>query len=74
MGDRLAEALSERMHERVRTELWGYAAGEALSNEDLIAEKYRGIRRPPGYPPAPTTRERASCGGCWTRRPTPASR
>ncbi|MEA1675805.1 methionine synthase [Nitrospirillum sp. BR 11163] len=58
LGDRLAEALSERMHERVRTELWGYAAGEALSNEDLIAEKYRGIRPAPGYPACPDHTEK----------------
>ncbi|TWB10774.1 methionine synthase (B12-dependent) [Nitrospirillum amazonense] len=58
LGDRLAEALSERMHERVRTELWGYAAGESLSNEDLIAEKYRGIRPAPGYPACPDHTEK----------------
>ncbi|MEA1651375.1 methionine synthase [Nitrospirillum sp. BR 11164] len=58
LGDRLAEALSERMHERVRTELWGYAAGENLSNEDLIAEKYRGIRPAPGYPACPDHTEK----------------
>ncbi len=46
LADRLAEAFAERMHERVRTEFWGYADGEALTNEDLIAEKYRG--HPPG--------------------------
>jgi 5-methyltetrahydrofolate--homocysteine methyltransferase len=44
LADRLAEALAERMHQRVRTELWGYAPDEALSNEELIAEKYRGKR------------------------------
>ncbi|MDE1148291.1 MAG: methionine synthase [Azospirillaceae bacterium] len=58
LGDRLAEALSERMHERVRTELWGYAAGETLSNADLIAEKYRGIRPAPGYPACPDHTEK----------------
>ncbi|MEE3625478.1 methionine synthase [Nitrospirillum sp. BR 11752] len=58
LGDRLAEALSERMHERVRSELWGYAAGEDLSNEDLIAEKYRGIRPAPGYPACPDHTEK----------------
>ncbi|EGY01237.1 B12-dependent methionine synthase [Nitrospirillum viridazoti Y2] len=58
LGDRLAEALSERLHERVRTELWGYAAGEDLSNEDLIAEKYRGIRPAPGYPACPDHTEK----------------
>ncbi|WKB51474.1 methionine synthase [Eleftheria terrae] len=53
LADRLAEALAERMHQRVRTELWGYAADEQLSNEALIAEKYRGIRPAPGYPACP---------------------
>jgi 5-methyltetrahydrofolate--homocysteine methyltransferase len=46
------------MHERVRKELWGYAAGETLSNEDLIAEKYRGIRPAPGYPACPDHSEK----------------
>jgi 5-methyltetrahydrofolate--homocysteine methyltransferase len=53
LADRLAEALAERLHQRVRTELWGYAPDEALSNEELIAEKYRGIRPAPGYPACP---------------------
>jgi 5-methyltetrahydrofolate--homocysteine methyltransferase len=53
LADRLAEAFAERLHQRVRTELWGYAADEQLSNEDLIAEKYRGIRPAPGYPACP---------------------
>ncbi|MFN3415530.1 MAG: methionine synthase [Caldimonas sp.] len=53
LADRLAEALAERMHQRVRTELWGYAPDEALSNEELIAERYRGIRPAPGYPACP---------------------
>jgi 5-methyltetrahydrofolate--homocysteine methyltransferase len=53
LADRLAEALAECMHHRVRTELWGYAAEEALSNDELIAEKYRGIRPAPGYPACP---------------------
>jgi len=51
--DRLAEAFAERLHQRVRTEFWGYAPDEALSNEELIAEKYRGIRPAPGYPACP---------------------
>ena len=58
--DRLAEALAERMHQRVRTELWGYAAQERLSNEDLIAEKYQGIRPAPGYPAQPDHTEKAT--------------
>jgi 5-methyltetrahydrofolate--homocysteine methyltransferase len=53
LADRLAEAFAERLHQRVRTELWGYAPDEALSNEELIAEKYRGIRPAPGYPACP---------------------
>lgn len=53
LADRLAEAFAERLHQRVRTELWGYAAGEGLSHEELIAEKYRGIRPAPGYPACP---------------------
>jgi 5-methyltetrahydrofolate--homocysteine methyltransferase len=53
LADRLAEALAEALHERVRRDLWGYAADETLSNEDLIAEKYRGIRPAPGYPACP---------------------
>ncbi|HEX3141393.1 MAG TPA: vitamin B12 dependent-methionine synthase activation domain-containing protein, partial [Rhizobacter sp.] len=48
-----AEAFAERMHQRVRKEFWGYAADEGLSNEELIAEKYRGIRPAPGYPACP---------------------
>jgi 5-methyltetrahydrofolate--homocysteine methyltransferase len=53
LADRLAEAFAERMHQRVRTEFWGYAADETLSNAELIAEKYRGIRPAPGYPACP---------------------
>ncbi len=53
LADRLAEALAEALHERVRKDLWGYVPNEALSNEDLIAEKYRGIRPAPGYPACP---------------------
>jgi len=53
LADRLAEALAEQMHHRVRTDLWGYAPDEALSNEELIKEKYQGIRPAPGYPACP---------------------
>jgi len=53
LADRLAEAFAERLHQRVRTDLWGYAADEALSNDELIAEQYRGIRPAPGYPACP---------------------
>ena len=51
--DRLAEAFAELMHERVRRDLWGYAAGETLTSEELIKERYRGIRPAPGYPACP---------------------
>ncbi len=53
IADRLAEAFAEQLHHRVRTDLWGYAADESLSNEQLIAERYRGIRPAPGYPACP---------------------
>ncbi|MCB2017630.1 MAG: methionine synthase, partial [Hydrogenophaga sp.] len=53
LADRLAEAMAECMHERVRKDLWGYAADESLSNEALIKEQYRGIRPAPGYPACP---------------------
>ncbi|CAN5286427.1 methionine synthase [soil metagenome] len=53
LADRLAEAFAESLHHRVRTDLWGYAADEGLSNEQMIAEKYRGIRPAPGYPACP---------------------
>jgi 5-methyltetrahydrofolate--homocysteine methyltransferase len=58
LADRLAEAFAERLHERVRTEFWGYATEENLKNEDLIAEKYKGIRPAPGYPACPEHREK----------------
>jgi 5-methyltetrahydrofolate--homocysteine methyltransferase len=53
LADRLAEAFAEALHHRVRTDLWGYAAGEALTNEQLIQEQYSGIRPAPGYPACP---------------------
>ncbi|WP_354327327.1 methionine synthase [Variovorax atrisoli] len=53
LADRLAEAFAEALHHRVRTDLWGYASDEGLSNDDMIAEKYRGIRPAPGYPACP---------------------
>ncbi|WP_343623654.1 methionine synthase [Roseateles puraquae] len=53
LADRLAEAAAEWLHERVRREFWGYAADESLSNEELVAEKYSGIRPAPGYPACP---------------------
>jgi 5-methyltetrahydrofolate--homocysteine methyltransferase len=53
LADRLAEAFAEALHHRVRTDLWGYAPDEALGNDEMIAEKYRGIRPAPGYPACP---------------------
>lgn len=53
LADRLAEALAEYLHERVRKDFWGYATSEALSGDELIAEKYAGIRPAPGYPACP---------------------
>jgi len=53
LADRLAEAFAERLHQHVRTTLWGYAEGEQLTNEALIREQYRGIRPAPGYPACP---------------------
>lgn len=58
LADRLAEAFAERMHERVRKEFWGYAANEQLSNDELIHEKYQGIRPAPGYPACPDHTEK----------------
>ncbi|MEC7209567.1 MAG: vitamin B12 dependent-methionine synthase activation domain-containing protein, partial [Pseudomonadota bacterium] len=60
LADRLAEAFAERMHQRVRTEFWGYAADENLDNDALIAEAYRGIRPAPGYPAQPDHTEKAT--------------
>jgi 5-methyltetrahydrofolate--homocysteine methyltransferase len=58
LADRLAEAFAERMHEIVRKEIWGYAANEKLSNEQLIKEEYHGIRPAPGYPAQPDHTEK----------------
>ena len=60
LADRLAEAFAERMHERVRRELWAYAPDENLSSSELIAEKYRGIRPAPGYPAQPDHTEKGT--------------
>lgn len=60
LTDRLAEAFAERMHERVRTEFWGYVPEETLDNDALIAEKYQGIRPAPGYPACPDHTEKAT--------------
>lgn len=58
VADRLAEAFTELMHERVRKEFWGYAQEETFSNEELISEKYQGIRPAPGYPACPDHTEK----------------
>ena len=63
LADRLAEAFAERLHQRVRKEFWGHAADEQLSNEELIAEKYAGIRPAPGYAACPEHSEKATI---WT--------
>jgi 5-methyltetrahydrofolate--homocysteine methyltransferase len=60
LADRLAEAFAERLHKEVRTQLWGYAADEATSVDDLIAEQYQGIRPAPGYPAQPDHTEKAT--------------
>lgn len=60
LADRLAEAFAEKMHELVRTEYWGYAPEEAFSNEELIKEKYVGIRPAPGYPACPDHTEKGT--------------
>ena len=58
LADRLAEAFAERMHERVRRELWGYAPNEHLDNKAIIREQYQGIRPAPGYPACPDHTEK----------------
>ena len=60
LADRLAEAFAECLHEMVRKELWGYASKEALDNEELIREKYQGIRPAPGYPACPDHTEKST--------------
>jgi 5-methyltetrahydrofolate--homocysteine methyltransferase len=60
LADRFAEAFAERMHERVRRELWGYAPDENFTNDQLVAESYRGIRPAPGYPAQPDHTEKAA--------------
>jgi 5-methyltetrahydrofolate--homocysteine methyltransferase len=60
VADRLAEAFAERMHERVRKEFWRYVPDESLTNEELINERYRGVRPAPGYPACPDHTEKAT--------------
>ncbi len=63
LADRLAEALAEYLHLRMRREFWGYAPDEQLANDDLIAEKYRGIRPAPGYPACPDHQDKETIFG-----------
>jgi 5-methyltetrahydrofolate--homocysteine methyltransferase len=63
LADRLAEALAEYLHKQVRKEYWGYVGDERLTNEQLIAEQYRGVRPAPGYPACPDHTEKAKL---WT--------
>jgi 5-methyltetrahydrofolate--homocysteine methyltransferase len=58
LADRLAEALAEYLHEKIRKDYWGYSSDERLKNEDLIREKYQGIRPAPGYPACPDHTEK----------------
>ena len=75
LADRLAEAFAELMHLRVRREFWGYAPDEDLGVEELIDEKYRGIRPAPGYPACPDHTEKGPLFDLLdVRRRTPASR
>ncbi len=59
LADRLAEAFAELLHEKIRKEIWGYATGENLNNDDLVSEKYSGIRPAPGYPAQPDHTEKS---------------
>jgi 5-methyltetrahydrofolate--homocysteine methyltransferase len=68
LADRFAEAYAEFLHKKVRTEYWGYANQENLSNEELIAEKYKGIRPAPGYPACPDHLEKKRSGIFKSRR------
>ena len=60
LADRLAESFAEQLHRLVRVELWGYEPDEQLSNQELIRERYRGIRPAPGYPACPDHTEKAT--------------
>ena len=63
LADRLAEAFAERLHQRVRTEFWGYSEAEGLTQEDLLKELYQGIRPAPGYPACPEHTEKETLWG-----------
>jgi 5-methyltetrahydrofolate--homocysteine methyltransferase len=71
LADRLAEAFAERLHERCAAS-WGYVPDETLSNDDMIAENYQGIRPAPATPPAPITPRSARSSACSTPKPPPA--
>ncbi|MCB9247809.1 MAG: hypothetical protein H6613_04340 [Ignavibacteriales bacterium] len=58
LADRLAEAFTELLHEKIRKEIWGYSSDEKLNSEELISEKYKGIRPAPGYPAQPDHTEK----------------
>ena len=60
LADRLAEAFAEQMHQRVRQEFWGYSPAEEFTNQELIKEKYQGIRPAPGYPACPDHTEKST--------------
>ena len=60
VADRLAESFAEKLHQLVRTDYWGYASDEELSNKELIKESYRGIRPAPGYPACPDHTEKTT--------------
>ena len=67
LADRLAEAFAERLHEMVRREYWGYAPDERLENDDLVHERYQGIRPAPGYPACPDHTEKATLASLLNR-------
>ena len=71
LADRFAESFAEHLHRRIRKEFWGYANNESLSNEELIREKYRGIRR--ATPRVPTIARNALCGHCSMLNQRPVS-
>ena len=64
IADRLAEAFTELLHEKIRKEIWGYASDEMLENNELISEKYQGIRPAPGYPAQPDHTEKLNYSNC----------